>query len=41
MQDVLNKIAEVPVIGISAFLLEKENEIQNDEKHGRIDYHWE
>jgi hypothetical protein len=41
MQYVLNKIAEMPTYGISAFLLKKEKRIQNDEKHQRFDYHRE
>ena len=41
MQYVLNKIAEMPIHGISAFLLEKEKRIKNDEKHHRFNYHLE
>jgi hypothetical protein len=33
MQYVLNKIAEMPIHGISAFLLKMEEKIQNDEEH--------
>ena len=37
MQYVLIKIAEMPIYGISAFYLEKENRIQNDEMHRWFD----